>query len=90
MFGLKKSCVHALDLPKNERDSINSDIMVFDSYFNNEKLYKREYCYVIYDDVYNGHHTVDSTNKMFMDLVSIKEGIKSLKTKNSEGIDRIP
>ena len=42
------------------------------------------------DDVYNGKKKVESTNRMFMDLASVKECMLSLKIKNTEGFDRIP
>ena len=44
----------------------------------------------IKDDVYNGKKKTNATNKMFMDICSVKECIKSLKIKNCEGFDRIP
>ena len=42
------------------------------------------------DQVYNGRKVVNAVNKNFMDYSSVLECIKSLKTKNSEGYDRIP
>ena len=42
------------------------------------------------DTVYNGKKKVEATDKMFMDIASIRECITTLKTKNSEGFDRIP
>jgi hypothetical protein len=42
------------------------------------------------DSVYNGRRLVNSVNKMFMQESDICECIKSLKAKNSEGMDRIP
>ena len=42
------------------------------------------------DQIYNGKKKVQTENKMFMDLSSIIECVKSLKIKNSEGYDRIP
>ena len=44
----------------------------------------------INEDVYNGTLKVQPENKMFMDPVSVKEVLSSLKNKNSEGYDRIP
>ncbi len=42
------------------------------------------------DQVYNGRKIVNAVNKNFMDYCSVRECIKSLKNKNSEGYDRIP
>ena len=42
------------------------------------------------DGVYNGIRKIYQENKMFMDKVSIKECMLSLKIKNSEVFDRIP
>ena len=42
------------------------------------------------DQTYNGKKKVQTENKMFMDLNSIVECVKTLHIKNSEGYDRIP
>ena len=42
------------------------------------------------DNVYNGYRKVFSEEKMFMDSVSVKHCMLSLKNKNTEGVDRIP
>ena len=42
------------------------------------------------DSVYNGDRKVNAINSFFMDKDSVRECIISLKTKNSEGFDRIP
>jgi hypothetical protein len=42
------------------------------------------------DTVYNGMKLVNSENKMFMNSSDVRECILSLKSKNSEGFDRIP
>ena len=42
------------------------------------------------ESVYNGRKKITSDPKMFMDPVSVKECMLSLKMKNSEGYDRIP
>jgi hypothetical protein len=39
---------------------------------------------------HNGKIMVTATNKLFMNTRSIKDCLKSLKPKNSEGFDRIP
>ena len=44
----------------------------------------------IVDNVYNGRKLVNSENKMFMNSSDVRECILSLKSKNSEGFDRIP
>jgi hypothetical protein len=44
----------------------------------------------IVDSVFNGRRLVNPGNKMFMQESDIWECMKSLKQKNSEGIDRIP
>ena len=44
----------------------------------------------IRDDVYNGRKKSNAVNKMFMDQISVKECILSLKVKNCKGYDRIP
>ncbi len=44
----------------------------------------------IEESVYNGSRKIEADNCMFMDPVSVKECIKSLKSKNTEGFDRIP
>lgn len=41
-------------------------------------------------NVYNGQKKVTSVSKMFMDELSVKECILSLKDKKTEGMDRIP
>ena len=45
---------------------------------------------VVDSDVYNGVKKLDGTISMFMDPVSIKECVLTLKSKNTEGLDRIP
>jgi hypothetical protein len=40
--------------------------------------------------VYNGRQKVNSNDKMFMDPMSVKKLVMSLKIKNSEGSDPIP
>ena len=45
---------------------------------------------IINEDNYNGTQKVQPENKMFMDPVSVKEELSSLKIKSSEGFDRIP
>ena len=42
------------------------------------------------EEVYNGTKKVNADNLNFMTRSNIEEAIKSLKTKNSEGFDRIP
>jgi hypothetical protein len=42
------------------------------------------------DSVYKGRRLVNSVNKMFMQESDIWECKRSLKAKNSEGMDRIP
>ena len=42
------------------------------------------------ENVYNGKRLIEDENKNFMDPASVKECIKNLKIKNSEGVDRIP
>jgi hypothetical protein len=42
------------------------------------------------DTVYNGRNLVHPENKMFMREIDVWECLRSLKTKNSEGMDRIP
>ena len=42
------------------------------------------------DQIYNGKKKVQTKNKMFMDLNSIVECVKTLNIKNSEGYNRIP
>jgi hypothetical protein len=45
---------------------------------------------VIEPNVYNGKKKVNAENKFFMTSTDIKECLKSIKTKNCEGFDRIP
>ena len=45
---------------------------------------------VIDEEIYNGTSKVNCESSMFMDPQSIKECIQALKSKNSEGFDRIP
>ena len=42
------------------------------------------------DQVYNGTRKVTAENKFFMDRLSVKECMLSLKIKNTDGYDRIP
>jgi hypothetical protein len=42
------------------------------------------------EEVYNGARKVNAENLFYMDIDSIRECIKSLSIKNSEGFDRIP
>ena len=42
------------------------------------------------EDVYNGKELINANNSMFMDCLSIKNCVLSLKSKNAEGYDRIP
>ena len=45
---------------------------------------------VIDEEIYNGTSKVNCESSMFMDPQSIKKCIQALKSKNSEGFDRIP
>jgi hypothetical protein len=42
------------------------------------------------DQVYNGRKRLSASDKMFMDPISVRKVILSLKMKNTEGFDRIP
>ena len=42
------------------------------------------------DDVYNGRRKVNLSDEFFMDFETVKSCMLSLKSKNSEGFDRIP
>jgi hypothetical protein len=58
--------------------------------FLNEIFFKLLNDTSVNDAVFNGHMLVNTSDHMFMGADAVKECILSLKSKNSEGFDRIP
>ena len=86
--------VNISSLPKTMYDNeteISSEELPdrFACYFDS-KIARIKEELVINDQVYNGTRKLVESNKNFMDPISVKECILSLKLKNSEGYDRIP
>ena len=76
-------------LPDTTKIPVLAALRAFACFFSN-KVNSIVNQTVIEPSVYNGKKKVNPENKFFMTSTDIEECLKSIKTKNCEGFDRIP